>query len=181
MRIGITPDSPEKRAKFDTQMAIAEMDRKRLGVVAAYVVEKSGDKKALRNYRYIAKGSGPIDTLTDNLGLSALVRQFPEMASQIKPGGQAVDAKYLDEATARAVELLAMSGYVMERGVPQNVAVDRQNRLLTLCMQAQSDIKKFAAAAFFDNIEYYNSNYASDIRPQTPDAAAVETQETAAA
>jgi hypothetical protein len=84
LRIGITPDSPEKRAKFDTQMAIAEMDRKRLGVVAAYVVEKSGGKKALRNYRYIAKGSGPIDTLTDNLGLSALVRQFPEMASQIK-------------------------------------------------------------------------------------------------
>jgi hypothetical protein len=160
-RLGTTPESPEKRVAFNEGMALAEKDRRRLGVVGAHIAEKSGDPMARRSYRLIAKGSGYIDTLTDNLGLVALIKKYPEEAAEIKPGGVEISAAYMDEVVARAVELLQMRGIVVEKGVPKNVTVDRQNRLLTLCLNAQSYIKKYAYAAFFDNIEYYNSNYAS--------------------
>lgn len=160
-RIGSVQDTPEKRVRFDAQMALAEKDRKMLGVVCAHIAEKSGSKKAQQNYRFINKGSGIIDTLTDNLGLAALVKEFPQLAAEIKPGAYEINAKYLEEVVSRAVELLQMKGIVVEQGVPQSVAVERQNRLLTLCLNAQSYIKKYAYAAYFDNMDYYNSNYAS--------------------
>jgi hypothetical protein len=160
-RLGATPESPEKRTAFNEQMALAEKDRKRLGVVGAHIAEKSKDTLARRNYRLIAKGSGSIDTLTDNLGLAALIRKYPNEAAEIRPGGVEISAAYLDEVTKRAVDLLQMRGFVVEKGVPQNNAVDRQNRLVTLCLNAQTYIKKYAYAAFFDTMDYYDSNYAS--------------------
>jgi hypothetical protein len=160
-RLGTTPESPEQRVAFNEQMALAEKDRRRLGVVGAHIAEKSDDALARRNYRLIAKGSGAIDTLTDNLGLAALIKKYPKEAADIKPGGMEISDAYLDEVVTRAVDLLQMRGIVVEKGIPQNGAVDRQNRLLTLCLNAQSYIKKYAYAAFFDNMEYYDSNYAS--------------------
>jgi hypothetical protein len=180
-RLGTTPESPEKRARFNKLMAEAEMDRKRLGVVGAHITEQCGDAKVRRNWRTIVKGSGMVDTCIDNLSLIAMVKEFPELASQIRPGGKEISAKYLEEVTGRAVELLQLKGIVVEKGVPQNAAVDRQNRLLTLCLNAQSDIKKYANAAFFDTIEYYKSNYASSSARSAPEveAAAAELPEAA--
>ena len=160
-RLGTTPESPEQRVDFNEKMALAENDRRRLGVVGAHIAEKSNDPPARSSYRRIAKGSGSVDTLTDNLGLVTLIKEYPELAAEIKPGGVEITAAYMDEVVTRAVNLLQMRGIVVEKGVPRNEAVDRQNRLLTLCLNAQSHIKKYAYAAFFDNIEYYNSNYAS--------------------
>ncbi|MBD3344948.1 MAG: hypothetical protein GF401_07790 [Chitinivibrionales bacterium] len=160
-RLGVTPDSPEKRSEFDRLLAQAEMDRRRLAVVAGYITEKSDDGRALQNYRNIQKGDGIVDTLTDNIGFVSLIKDFPEYAAEIKPGGVAIDESYMNDAVARAVSLLKQKGYVVQSGVPQNEAVDRKNRLLTLCLNAQSHIKQFAAAAFFDMQDYYNSNYAS--------------------
>ncbi|MBN1127745.1 MAG: hypothetical protein JXA71_02090 [Chitinispirillaceae bacterium] len=130
-------------------------------VVGAHIAEKSNDTLARRNYRLIARGSGIVDTLTDNLGLVALLKKYPKWVADIKPGGMELSDAYLDEVVTRAVYLLQMRGIVVEKGIPQNGAVDRQNRLLTLCLDAQSHIKKYAYAAFFDSIEYYESNYAS--------------------
>jgi hypothetical protein len=110
----------------------------------------------------LAKGSGMIDDMTDSVGLTSFIAQHPEQAAQIRPAGQVIDAQFLEQAKNRAVGLLAARGFVLEHGVPQNAAVDRQNRLLTLCLNAQSDIKKFAYAAFCDDIEYYNRHYASE-------------------
>lgn len=165
-RIGAIPDTPEKRARFDEQMALAEKDRRMLAVVCSHIAERSSDKKAQQNYRMIAQGNSIIDTLTDNLALVALIKEFPQYAAEIKPGGVAVTKEYMEEAIKRAVDLLQMKGIVVEKGIPQNAAVDRQNRLLTLCVLAQADIRKFARAAFYDNSDYYIKNYASEIRRQ---------------
>ena len=163
-RIGTMLEVPEKRALFDQNMALANSDRRRLGIVATHIVEKSKSRKAAQVYRYIAKGSGIVDTLTDNLGLVTLIREFAQIAFEIRPGGKEITPEYLDEVCSRALELLQLKGFVIEKGVPKNSAVDRQNRLLTLAMDAQSYIRKYAYAAFFEDIEYYNSNYASESR-----------------
>jgi hypothetical protein len=176
-RIGAIADTPEKRAMFDEQMAIAEKDRKMMAVVASHIAEQSDDKKALHNYRVIAKGNSIIDTLTDILGLSALIKEYPQYASEIRPGGVAITGQFMDQAVERAVALLQMKGVVVEKGVPHNAAVDRQNRLLTLCIKAQADIRKFARAAFYDNSDYYNQNYASEARRQTSDDTVPDTVE----
>jgi hypothetical protein len=89
----------------------------------------------------------------------------------------AVDEKYLEEASKRALQLLAMRGFVMNQGTPQNVAVDRLRRIMTLCVRAQSELKTFAAAAFYDKPDYYNSNYASVNRRPADEAGDVEIED----
>jgi hypothetical protein len=163
-RRGIVTDTPEKRAYFDKQIVEAELDKKRLMVVAGHIVEMTGSKKLQRNYRVIAEGSGYVDMLNDVLALVSMVLGYPKYSSQIKPGGVEITDAYCKDASNRAVELLLLKGYVVEHGVPQNKSVDWQNRIVTLCLRAQSDIKKFANAAFFEKLDYYNSNYASDSR-----------------
>jgi hypothetical protein len=160
-RLGTTPVSPEMRVQFDVKLSLAQKDRRQLGIVASYIVEQTDNHDVRRNYRHIAQGSGTMDTLTDNLGLVAMIREFPQLASQIRPGGVLLDDPYLEAANIRAIELLRMKGIVVDRGVVANGTVDRQNRLLTLCLRARTEIRTFAAAAFFDDVEYYNRNYAS--------------------
>lgn len=164
-RIGASPESSEELSSFQADMASAVRDRKILAVVASFIVRKSGDKNAANNYRKIQKGSGNIDRWIDILSFISMMREYPELASQINPGGQQIDEPYLEEAGNRAIKLLKMSGYVLENGVPRNVTVDRQNRLLTLCCNAQSYIKEYARAAFYDDMEYYNAHYAGDSDP----------------
>lgn len=162
-RRGLAPNEPEKKAYFDQQMEKLELDRKRLIIVCGHIAEKCGDRVIASNYRKIVQeGSGKIDKMTDTVALNSIVRKYLKLASEIRPGGMLIDETYCDEAYARAFELLTMCGVSVVQGIPQSDLVDRQNRIVTLCLNAQSEIKKFAAAAFFDNIEYYNSHYASD-------------------
>jgi hypothetical protein len=174
-RVGTIPEAPEKRAQFDENLTLAQKERRQMGIVASYIVEQSDDKDARHNYRQIAKGSGTMDILLDNIGLVALILDFPQLASQIRPGGVVIDAAYLGAASARAVELLRIKGIVVEHGTAHNALVDRQNRLLTLCLRARTDIRTYAAAAFFEDVEYYNRKYASQSSraESVPDAAAV--------
>ena len=146
-------------------------DRKRLMVVAAFIAEMSSDKSAHRNYKEMVKGGGIVDTLCDNLAGVAMVGSYPELASQIKPGGFQVTASYCAEVSKRAIEMLKLKGFVVENGVPENITVDRQNRLITLCMDALTEIRRYARAAFFDDLDYYNSNYASAFRQESGDTA----------
>ncbi len=159
-----TADNQGGRVNFDQQYALAELDRKRLIVVANYIEEMLNDKTLTRQLKEIAKGSGILDTLCDNIALLPIVKNNPELAAQIKPGQFEITESYCDEVRKRAVELLEMKGFVVVQGIPQSATVDRQNRLLTLCMNAISDIKRYANAAFFDDSEYFNANYVRPFR-----------------
>lgn len=54
--------------------------------------------------------------------------------------------------------------------------MDQLSRIITLCMNAISEIKKFASAAFFDNTEYYKTNYAVNARKAPVEAVVVQEQ-----
>jgi hypothetical protein len=166
-RRGLAPDTAGKRAYFDRLMVLANLDRKRLSVVCSHIVKTCGDKKTKIKYRKIAKGSGIVNTLNANIALVSLIGEYPELSSQIKPGGFAIDPAYCNEVTSRSLELLKLKGVVVEHGAAPSATVYRQNRLLTLSLNAMSEIKKFAHAAFFDNQKYYNNNYATYSRSRS--------------
>ncbi len=64
------------------------------------------------------------------------------------------------------MELLRVQGIVLREDKPEKVAVDRQKRLITLCMAAQHEIRKAARVAFFDDLEYFRQHYCSKARRQ---------------
>jgi hypothetical protein len=157
-RYGLT-ETPEQKAEFNEKFKIAERDKKRMLLVARHIVDKSGDPAIARNYKQIVKGDSIVDTLTDNISLSSIINQNMQYASEIRPGGVAIDSNYTAEATKLAIELLAIKGMSVEKGIPVSTHVDRLSRIVTLCVRAIADIKKFAEAAFLDDPEYFSINY----------------------
>ncbi|HMA66107.1 MAG TPA: hypothetical protein VKO63_12940 [Chitinispirillaceae bacterium] len=158
-RRGVLDISPEKKQVFDTEFPKAEADKKRLLVVGRHIAENSKYRADWKAFQNIAEGSGTIDTLNDNVALVPMIKENPALASQVRPGGFAITNAYLDEVLERSVRLLMMKGYIVENGVPQNDYVDKQYRLVTLCRRAITDIKKYGNIAFYDDKEYYESNY----------------------
>lgn len=62
---------------------------------------------------------------------------------------------------ADALKLLKLKGTADAARDDTMDQVDRQNRLISLCVAAEREIKLFAEMAFFDDIERYNRFYAS--------------------
>jgi len=177
-RRGLTNEGQETKLQMGNLMALAENDKKRLMVVGNYIAQCCNNYTIERNMRDIAKGSGAVDTLCDNLSLVALVGKYPDIAAQIRPGQFEITAAYLDEVKKRALELLSSLGVVIEKGVPQNALVERQNRIIALCFGAIADIKCFANAAFLDNPDYYLENYVTSTRKTDSTEGDPETTET---
>jgi hypothetical protein len=173
-RVGLAPATVEKQPEYIAKMDVVKSDRRYLARIAGHIVDVSNDKSAAHTYHAINKGSGDIDTLNDIMAFVPFIKRFPEYSKQICPNGKEISDSYMEEAIARAIELFQMRGYVINKGVPENVNVDRQNRLLTLCLNAQSEIKKFADSAFCEDPEYYDSHYASAVRKTVKAAPAVE-------
>lgn len=165
-RRGLTPVSAERQIFFDQQMPLANLDKKRLSIVCSHIAETCGDTKVIKNYRIITQGSSITDTLNDNLAMVVMIQDYPKLASQIKPGGVAIDQAYCNEVKTRAMELLSIKGGAQNSSNSTDALVDRQNRLITLCKIAINEIKKYARAAFFDDMEHYNKNYVFNSRSQ---------------
>lgn len=157
-RYGST-ETPEQKVEFDKKLAISKKDRKRMLVVAKHIVDKTGDKKLERLYKHIVKGDSIVDTLTDVLTLGETIDQNQKIGLEIKPSGITIDATYIANAKTLAVELLAIKGFVVEKGTPVSAHVDQLNRITTLCVRAVADIRKFAEAAFIEDPEYLEKNY----------------------
>ncbi|KMQ50422.1 hypothetical protein CHISP_2669 [Chitinispirillum alkaliphilum] len=160
-RVVSIPDNPDERATYYSELAIAEDDRKVLRLVLDYIAQETNDRDVQRIYRMIQSGHGMVDTMVDNISFTKIISRYPELASQIRPGGRMVTPEYLEEVKRRSLTLLRMRGVVVRDGVPANEAVDYQNRIITLCVQALTYVRRFARAAFYNDLSYYNSNYAS--------------------
>ncbi|KMQ49474.1 hypothetical protein CHISP_3619 [Chitinispirillum alkaliphilum] len=158
-RVVSIPESPEERATYYSDLAIAEDDRKVLRLVLDHIAQETDDREVQRIYRKIQSGNGMIDTMVDNIAFTKIIARYPQLASEIRPGGKIVSPEYLQEVKRRAINLLRMRGVVVKDGVPTNDAVDNQNRIITLCVQALNYIRRYARAAFYNDLAYYNSNY----------------------
>lgn len=154
----VTPESEESQY-VKKQMALAIEDKKRLLVVVRHIYDIHKDSTVKKVIGKSLNGTGAVAVLTKILELVSMIRAYPETALQIRPGGVMVDEQYCTIVTNRALELLKLRGYIVVRGVPKNIKVDRLNRIITLCFQAQTHIKKFAKAAFIGEFDYYKNTY----------------------
>ena len=110
----------------------------------------------------IRKGYGNIDTLHDIIAGNSVINNNLEFLSQVRPGGKEVTPQFLAESKALALQLIELRGDVTAAADDGSFHVDRVDRLITLCIKAQQEIKLFADIAFYDDQEHYNKHYASD-------------------
>lgn len=156
-RVITVPSSPEEKKDFDRRMEAAEIVRRKLRMVVSHIIDVTDSDELRTAYRLIAEKSGQVDTLQDNRSYIGIIRRYPEIARELKPGGVEMTSDILDEIYKEADALLSVLG---ADDHPRNEAVDLQNRIITLCLNAQTYIKKYARAAFVDDPEYYNRYYA---------------------
>ncbi len=166
-RIGCGAAIIKKPPEYSAKMAVVKADRRYLFRIARHIADMSNDKNVKQSYSAISKGTGELDILNDILSLVHFIRRFPEYAQEISPSGIKINEEYMDKAIGRAKEVFVLRGDVIKKGELRNKNTDRQNRILTLCLNAQSEIKKFADFAFYENPEYYRTYYASKARKQS--------------
>jgi hypothetical protein len=159
LRYGTSIDKPEERLYFDQQYSAVQKDRRYMLAVVSHIVERCGDKKVKQNYKHIVEGTSIVDTLNDCLALAVIIKKYPNFAAEIRPNGVTIDAEYSTAAENRAAELLKLKGYVVDKGLTPTDEVNQLNRIVTLCVNAQSELKKFAYAAFIDDSEHYERFY----------------------
>ncbi len=152
----------EVEEQFGELMPQAKAARKIIMVVLRYILARTDDSKIKRAYKMIRKGYGNIDTLHDIIAGISVINKNLKFLSQVRPGGKEVTQKFLEESKALALQLIELKGDVTAAADDGSFHVDRQNRLITLCIQAQQEIKLFAEIAFYDDQEHYDRYYASD-------------------
>lgn len=163
-RTGIDPEFDAKSQRYLTISTINKEYKAELAVVGRFIAKNSDNRKVQQKFRQILKGTGDIDDAIDILGLVAIMKQYPELAAKIRPAGKVIDDAYCAAASASAMELLQLKGYVVTNGKVQSNSSDFINRIITLCLENQSTIKEYAQAAFCKNLDYYNANFASKYR-----------------
>jgi hypothetical protein len=154
----------KKRTELNSVVIKADEFRTILIQSARYTVNKLNDPKLTGKYKQIISASEKTKVIASILDLVALIKEHSETASQIRPAGITVDAAYLQRATDCAMALLQLRGQVTLETEPLTLAIARQKRLVTLCMESRNEIKTFAYAAFRNNLLYYKRYYTSSVR-----------------
>ncbi len=161
-RVVAESEKKESRKEFNLKMPEAKKDKKVLMAVGRYIVKRTDSKEDKKVYDMVADGYGDVDTLTDIVTLAALMRKHKSLAQEVRPGGKTVDDSYLDDVEQKALDLIKLRGEAITSDDDSKEQVDRQNRLMTLTINAQREIKLFAEMAFYDDTDRYDQFYASD-------------------
>ena len=171
-RVVAESDKKESRKEFNLKMPEAKKDKKLLMAVGRYIVKRTDSKEDKKVYDMVADGHGDVDTLTDIVTIAAFLRKNKDLTAEVRPGGKTVDAGYLDNVEQKAINLIKLRGEAITSDDDSKEQVDRQNRLMTLTINAQREIKLYAEMAFYDDTDRYDQFYASDvIRQKNKDAA----------
>lgn len=160
MRVGSAPKIDGERAEYIKLKETAEMDVKIMREVISHIIDVTQDASVKKRYDKIVDGSSAVDTFTDVIALASAIEEYPEEARQIKPLGVEMTPEYLLKVKDNALRGLSLRVSLGASGNIPSDTVDRQNRILTLCVKAEAEIRKFAHAAFLDNYEHYLRYYA---------------------
>ncbi len=149
--------------EFSQRMDKAENTKKLLLAAASFIVQKTNNPDDKRVYDQIRKGNGTTDALGDIITLVKFCEGHRDLLAQVSPGGQDIDDAYMEEANTEALDLIKLKGVAEKASDNIDQQVDRRNRLLTLMVLAEREIKLYAKMAFYDNLDYYYKHYASDV------------------
>ena len=177
-RVNAEVDGSEAADAFKAAMPEAETDRKRLMAMGRYVTDRVMTGEPKRILDQVRKGRGHVDTLNDNIVMAGFARRYAEIVAEVRPGGQAIDEAFLERVEKNALSLLKLHGQAVSADDETSRRVARQNQLITLCLLAEREIKRFADAAFYDDTDRYNRDYARRVpRRQTGASTPTETPE----
>lgn len=145
--------------QFHTLLLKMKTKRKALIIVLDYIEKRHPDSKLKAAAEKIKKGSTNIDIVRDVSSLAELLKEYLDLAAGIKPGGNEINEEYLNTAYAEAQEALNLDGKADQTESERGQLVDLQKRLLMLSMDAITEIKEFAKAAFYMDTDYYREHY----------------------
>lgn len=161
-RVALLGEKADIVVIFDERMPEMNEKKKVLGHVIQYLIGVLPDNKdILRTWGEVKKGFGDIDTLDDIVVCATAVEQYPDYYQKVAPAGVVIDADYLSTARAEAKEMIKKHGEATVASQESKKLLDRQRRLMTLCVAAERWVKLYANMAFMNNMDHYNQFYAS--------------------
>lgn len=136
-----------------------KMYRKVMTIVLEHVIKRNSSPSLKAAADKIKKGSTNIDAVRDVLALCEVLKDHLEEAKGITPRGILVNEDYLTVVSAEAEKTLDLEGPADNTGTERSKLVDMQKRLLMLSVHAIDDIKEYAKAAYFMDMDYYREHY----------------------
>ncbi len=176
-RIALQGDKADVVEIFDERMPSMQRIKKVLMHASQFILEMTGNLQLTRTYNKVKKGWGDVDTLDDISTLVPALKQFPEMYAMVAPGGVEISEEYLNNAKAQALEMLGLHGDANAASDQARELVDRQQRIMTLCVQSERLLKLYARMAFMDDDEHYNKHYASEAFRKSGNSSSAPEQE----
>lgn len=146
---------------FREEMTKAKENKKLLAAVTRFIIERTNNSDVKKTYEMIRKGNSQVDILSDIIALVNVIKMYPDIYPQIKPAGQNIDETFLDDVHNHALNLVALKGKSDTAINDSSENVDRLNRIISLAVAAEREIKLFAEIALYNDIERYNKDYAS--------------------
>lgn len=147
--------------EYKEEMPKAKNNKKILSAVIRYLIAKTDDHEIKKMYDIVRKGHSQIDTLSDIISMTNIIRKYSEICFQVSPGGTTINEEFLEEVHQHALNLVALKGQADVVVQDMQNEVSRLNRITSLAVEAEREIKLFAEMAFYNDIEKYNQYYAS--------------------
>ncbi len=162
-RIIAVGDSSDSSKTFDAMMDNLLKKRTIMIAIAQFIIKRVNSSEIKRAYERIKKGTTVLAYIQDVISLSELIQLHLPIAAQIRPAGELVDEAFIQEATALSHTLYDFYSQTEITDSDRMRHVERQNKLITLCMDAEILIKEYAHAAFLFDQEYYDEHYVNRV------------------
>lgn len=130
-----------------------------LSLVVEHVIDETNDETVKAAHAKIKREKTQADTLHDILAMISLLKEHHEIAITFTPDGVITNEEYLDRVSLETQTLLEQNGAPVESSSERAYWVDRQQRVITLCLEAIDRMKKYAKGAFFMDKKYYRKHY----------------------
>lgn len=151
----------EKTKKYRVDVLKAKSTKRELSMLIRFLIIKTKNSEIIESYNNIKKNYKHLELLEDNIKMINIIKRNFEIVSQLSPNGKKITKEYLDQLQNEIIDIIALKGIVDTTISEETKSVNKLNRLLTLAVLAEREIKLFAKAAFFNNDNHYKKNYVS--------------------
>lgn len=154
--------SPEL-VEFNTRLETSMFNLDCLKATLQYIMDEHKDDSVRIAYKKIMKGSGIQAKLNDIISFATLVEEHLDLAAEIKPDGKEINQEYITAVREDTYDMLRLYATVQSTTPDRTLHVDAQNRIITLCINAETKLKNYAKAAFVSDKEYYTEHYVNHV------------------
>lgn len=132
---------------------------KQLMLVMKFAKKQTKNENLIKAFNKIKERGNNLDTLQDILAMAVVLREYIDIITAFKPSGTLVDEAFLDKVTKETEELLLQNGETNNSGTERGKLVDKQGRLIILCLEGMDYIRMYAEGAFHMDMDYFKEHY----------------------